>query len=99
MMITVWITLIMASHQAVSNVIIVNNDGQNSTECCVVGQCHCSSLFNALQSINTSTTINITSESVKIHNYTSVNDTNNILITGSNVIVCCNNTGTLICLL
>ena len=94
MITTVWIILTVTFHQVESSVIIVNNDGQNSTKCCVDGEeCNCSSLFNALQHIRDSTTIDITSESVELHDYTRVNSAKNITITGNNVVVCCNNTG------
>ena len=91
----VWIILTLISHQQESYAITVtiNNDGQNSTECCVDGNCPCSSLFNALQNIKTSTIINITSESVKLHNYISVITRYNFNITGNNVVIKCDNIG------
>ena len=89
----VWIILIVSLHQVKSNVITVNNDGQNSTECCVDGRCSCSSLFNALQNIRSSTVINITSESVELHDYTRVDSRYNINITGDNIVIKCDNTG------
>ena len=92
MITTVWIILTMTFHQVESDVITVNNDGQNPTRCCVDGECHCSSLFNALQHIRNSIVIDITSESVELHDYTRVNSAKNIKITGNNVVVCCNNT-------
>ena len=93
----VWIILIVASHQLKSNVITVNNDGRNSTECCVEGGgCHCSSLFSALQNIRSSTLINITSESVELHDYTRVDFRYNINITGDNVVIKCDNIGSVL---
>ena len=91
----VWIILIVTSHHVKSNAItiIVNNDGQNSTRCCVDGKCDCSSLFNALDNINNSTIINITSESVELHNHTSVISEYNLDITGNNVVIKCDNIG------
>ena len=89
----VWIILIVTSHHVNAITIIVNNDGQNSTRCCVDGKCDCSSLFNALDNINNSTIINITSESVELHNHTSVISKYNLDITGNNVVIKCDNIG------
>ena len=93
MKVIVWIILVVIRHQIGGNVITVDNHGNNSTKCCVVGQCHCSSLFNALESISNSTIIKITSESVELHNHTSVISKSNITITGNDAVICCNNSG------
>ena len=83
-----------------SKVIIVNsNNGNDSTECCVNGTCTCSSLSTALLNIDNNTIINITSESVALNNTTTMGSgkLTNITITGSNVTVMCNNSGSVYC--
>ena len=44
-----------------SKVITVNNNGNDSVECCVDGTCPCGSLHYALQHLTSNSTINITS--------------------------------------
>ena len=63
MIVNVLICLIILTSQSVhSKVITVNsNNGNDSTECCVNGECACSSLFTALPNISNNTIINITS--------------------------------------
>ena len=99
LIVTVWIVLITTSHHVESDkVITVNNNGRNTTDCCVKGKenCNCSSLFMALQGITDSTTVNITitSESVELHSNTTLHSASNIRITSSNrTVIKCNNTG------
>jgi len=106
MILTVWIILIITSQQltlsrgiTVNNhgkVINVNNNGTNSTECCVKGHCLCGCLFTAFRNIENSTIINITSESITLENVTKVGTTislNNITIISKNATVRCNNIG------
>ena len=101
--INVLISLIILTSQCVcvhSKVININsNDGNESTECCVDGDCMCSSLYTALLSITSNTIINITSKSVALHNTTTMGSgkLTNITITGSNVTIMCNNSGSVYC--
>ena len=95
------ICLIILTSQCVhSKVIIINSDnGNDSTECCVNGECTCSSLSIALLNIDNNTIINVTSESVAL-NYTTTMGSGkltNITITGSNVTIMCNNSGSIYC--
>ena len=97
------ICLIMLTNQCVcehSGVIVVNsNNGNDSAKCCVHGECTCSSLSTALLSIVNNTIINITSESVMLNNAITMGLGNltNIIITGSNVTIMCNNSGSVHC--
>ena len=102
MIINVFICLIILTGQCVhSTVININSDnGTNSTECCVHGTCVCSSLYTALVNIASNTMINnITSKSVALNNTTTMGSGNltNITITGSNVTIMCNNSGSVYC--
>ena len=98
----VLICLVILTSQCVyvhSKVIIVkSNNNNDSTECCVHGECACSSLTTALLNID-NTIINITSESVILNNATTMGSgkLTNITITGSNVIILCNNSGNVYC--
>ena len=65
--VTVWLCLI--THVACDVVITVNNNGSDSTNCCVNGICPCSSLSSALHNVSDNTVINITSESVTLHGH------------------------------
>ena len=103
MIINVLICLIILTSQCIcvhSKVININsNNGNDSTECCINGTCACSSLYNALLNITSNTIINITSKSVALHNTTTMGSGNltNITITGSNVTIMCNNSGSVYC--
>ena len=109
MMITVGvlICLITLTSQLVhSNLITVDiTSGNSSPQCCTKEGCMCASLSVALQYINSSTTINITSSSVMLEdsvklgsNHTSGSgNLTDITITGSNVTIMCNNSGSVYC--
>ena len=103
MIIGILICLIIFTSQCIcvhSKVIIVNsNNGNDNTECCVNGECVCSSLSTALLNIDNNTIINITSESVALNNTTTMGSgkLTNITITGSNVTIMCNNSGSVYC--
>ena len=101
MIINVLTCLIILTSQCVhSKVINVNNDdGNDSTECCVHGRCACSSLYTALRNIASYTIINITSKSVALHDTTTIGSgkLTNITITGSNVTIMCNDSGSVYC--
>ena len=83
-----------------SKVITINNiHGSDNTKCCVKGKCVCSSLSTALLNIDSNTIINITSESVALNNTTTMGSgkLTNITITGINVTIMCNNSGSVYC--
>ena len=83
-----------------TKVIIVNsNNGNGSTECCVNGECACSSLFTALLNVDNNTFIIITSESVVLNSITTMGSgrLTNLTITGSNVTIMCNYSGSVYC--
>ena len=91
---------ILTSQCVYSKVIIVNsNNGNDNIECCVNGECTCSSLSTALLNIDNNTIINITSESVALNSTTTMGSgkLTNITIIGSNVTVMCNNSGSVYC--
>ena len=95
LIVIVCIILVTNCHQVESKNITVNNNGRNTTECCVDGKCPCSSLFSSLQNITDSTTIIITSESVELHSNTMLNSTSDITITSNKTLIKCNNTGSI----
>ena len=101
MTVNVLISLIVLTGQCVhSKVINVNvNNGNDSIECCVNGTCTCSSLYTALLNIANNTIINITSEAVALLNITTMGSSKltNITITGNNVTIMCNNSGSVYC--
>ena len=78
---------------------INSNHGSDNTKCCVKGKCVCSSLSTALLNIDSNTIINIKSESVTLNNTTTMGSgkLTNITITGSNVTIMCNNSGSVYC--
>ena len=83
-----------------SKVIIVNsNTGNDKTECCVDGECACSSLYTALLNIDNNTIINITSKLIALKNATTMRSDKltNITVTGSNVTIMCNYSGSVYC--
>ena len=98
-----WMFLITTiEHVGSDRVIIVNNNSNsNSTECCIYGQnCVCNSLSTAFQYLEDNTTVNITSESVRLDNATVIGSgkvLTNITIIGNNTIVMCNNIGSISC--
>ena len=95
--ITVWLCLI--THVACDVFITVNNNGDNSSSCCVNGTCPCSSLSSALHNVSDNTVINITSESVTLHDIVGMGSGNlsHITITGNGATIMCNNTGGVYC--
>ena len=95
--VTVWLCLI--THVACDVVITVNNNGDNSTKCCKKGKCPCTSLSSALHDVSDNTVINITSESITLHDIVRMGsgNLNNITITGNGATIMCNNTGGVYC--
>ena len=95
--VTVWLCLI--THIACDIVITVNNNGSDNDKCCVNGICPCSCLSSALHNVSDNTVINITSESVTLHDIVGMGsgNLNNITITGNGATIMCNNTGGVYC--
>ena len=97
----VLIYLITLTSQLVhSKVITIDiTSGNSSQECCTKEGYMCASLSIALQYIDSNTTINITSSSVILEECVKLGSGNltNITITGSNVIIMCNNSGSVYC--
>ena len=92
----VWLCLI--THVAYGTIITVNNNGDNSSSCCVYGRWPCSSLSSALNNVSDNTVINITSESVTLHDVgMGSGNLSNITITGNGATIMCNNTGGVHC--
>ena len=95
------ICLIIFTSQCVhSKIIIVNsNNGNDITECCVHGECACSSLSTALLNIDNDTIINITSHVIALNSTVMMGSgrLTNITITGSNVTIMCNYSGSVYC--
>ena len=95
--VTVWLCLI--THVACDVLITVNNNGSDNDKCCVYGTCPCSSLLSALHNVSDNTVINITSESVTLHDIVGMGsgNLNNITVTGNGAAIMCNNTGGVYC--
>ena len=75
----------------------VNNEMNNTNDCCIDGTYQCKSLFEAFLCIEDDTVINITSSVVTLHNRTNLRSRNNIMIVGNGVTVACNYSGSLEC--
>ena len=86
----IWICLLNISQ---SKVIIVNNEGNSNTNCCVHGECPCGSFSNVLQHLGNHTIVNITSQSVSLHGYSRMENLINITISGNGATIMCNNSG------
>ena len=94
----VWLYLITVV--VYGTIIIVNNNGNDSVGCCSGNEtCPCSSLSSALHYMSDNTLINITSESVTLHDIVGMGSGNlsNIAITGNGATIMCNNTGGVYC--
>ena len=76
----------------------VNNEVNDSIDCCIIGTHLCGSLYKALSCIEDNSVINITSSLVTLHNAAHMRSRNNITIVGNEVTVTCNDTGSLDCL-
>ena len=84
---------ILAYHKY-NKVVDINGNGNSSTECCVSGNCPCSSLEIALQNVNDSTLINITSSKAALSVQINIMHVSMVTIKGnSNTAIDCNNTG------
>jgi len=95
-LVVIW--LLVASYTASSRIIIVNNDGVDSAECCGNGTCPCSSLFNALQNLANNTVV-IISDSVPLEKLAPMGqgELHNITITGNDVTIECNDEAAIYC--
>ena len=91
MLIILMITLI--SQHVHSKVITINTGGSDNSECCVEGECLCSSLSTALQDMDSNTIINITSEAFTLKDNILIGSgsVNNIMITSHMATVNCSN--------
>jgi len=79
-----------------AKVITINDDGNNSTECCVDGSCPCSSLTFALQSVNSNDAIiKIVSKLVTLT--TNASTGHSLTISGNGTTIMCNNSGGIYC--
>ena len=99
-LISTLICLIPLTSQLVhSKVITINTSGNASHECCSEEGCLCASLSTALQYIDSNTVINITSLYVTLEENVELGSgkLTNITITGSNVTIMCNNSGSVYC--
>ena len=86
--------IILISQNVQSKVIIVNTSGGNeSTVCCVDGDCPCSSLSVALQNMESDTTIIIASKAVQVESDIKIGsgNLNNITIMSSITTITCTN--------
>ena len=95
---TVWLCLI--THVAYGTTIIINNNGSDSVECCVEGNCSCSSLSFALKYLRNNALITINSELVTLYDIVEMGagtDLNNIEISGNGATIMCNSTGGVYC--
>ena len=90
-----WMFFVTITQHVQSKLITVNNNGNSSTGCCTNGNCLCNSLYDALESIESGTTIIITSKYVSLDDnaYIGVKDLNNVTTKGDDVVVMCNNKG------
>ena len=80
--------------QEYSKIIIISDEGNITTECCIDGKCPCSSLEIALQNVNNKTLINITSAKETLPVQINITYISVIGIAGSNgTVIDCNNTG------
>jgi len=92
--------IILTSQHVHGKVITINTTGGSDIKrCCVKGECPCSSLSTALQSMTSNTVINITSQLVTLHRNVTMGsgDLINITITGNDATIMCNNSGSVQC--
>ena len=99
-LISMLIFLITLTSQLVhSKVITISTSGNASHECCTEEGCLCASLSTALLYIDNNTVINITSSYATLDKSVKLGSgkLTNITITGSNVTIICNNSGSVYC--
>ena len=81
-------------------VILISNEGNSSSDCCLSGLCLCNSFVDALNHLEDNTIVNITSKLTTLDSNVTMGSgsLNNITILGNNVAtVMCNNKGSVIC--
>ena len=80
-------------------VILISNEGNNTSDCCLSGLCPCNSLTDALNHLEDNTIVNITSQLVKLDSNVIMGSgsLNNVTILGNNATVMCNNKGYVVC--
>ena len=93
--------ILLTSHLIHGKVITIDtSNGNNSTECCVEGNCTCASLSFALLSMSNDTIVNIVSQTVLLESTITIgsgSNLNNISINGRNTVIMCNGSGSLYC--
>ena len=94
--------IIFTSQHVHGKVITINTTGGSDIKkCCMKGECPCSSLSTALQSMTSNTVINITTQSVTLHNKVTMglhqSNLNAITIIGNGSSIMCNNSGSIYC--
>ena len=96
--IIIWLYFIAITQCIHGKVITVDNSGSNSSLCCTNGSCSCNSLYNALSSIESNTSIKITSLNVTLNTDVIMGYVYNVTIIGTDgTMVMCNNTGSVYC--
>ena len=101
--ILMWICFqVFLSQNVVGKVITINtNNGNESNACCADGNCPCSSLSSALQSMTSNTVINITSEYVTIDKIVKMGsgqrNLDDITISGNGATILCSNNASIVC--
>ena len=88
----IWLSIVCQS-----KVIIISNEGSPDNSCCRSGNCHCSSLFVALNFTESNTFISIISEMIDLNETVSMRNLNNISLLGNNATVNCNNRTNVTC--
>ena len=78
-------------------VIIINNEGSSNNSCCQMGECTCSSFFDALSYLDDDTSINITSQVVILDKNVTIQNLKNIKLLGNNAVVNCTTRANVYC--
>ena len=90
--------LIISCHAVVSNefakgafgkIIIVNPNGTDLALCCTKGECNCSSLSDALESLQNNTRVIITSNSITLNSVVTIRNLDNIEVAPHSFHRCC----------
>ena len=98
----VWICSLTVS-QCIVTTITINNEGNNSTDCCRSGACPCSNLTDALEHLESNTVVNITSQQVTLDGHAVMSSNNplffliNVKVHGNGATVKCNYKGSVGC--
>ena len=100
--IIVWICSLTISQCIVT--IIINNEGNNDTNCCRRGACPCSNLTDALEHLDSNTIVNITSQQVTLDGHAVMCSRfpllflRDVRVLGNGATVMCNYKGSVGCL-